>query len=130
MVADLFHFGHVKFLEQAKAHGTYLIVGLTSDEDVARYKRHPIMNVNERAESVRGCKYVDEVIPNCPYCVTEEFIKEHNIDLVIHGDDMNEETLAFFYAAPIRMGIFKTVPYTSSVSTTDIIRRIQSRVTA
>jgi cytidyltransferase-like protein len=127
MVADLFHFGHVQFLKQAKSHGDYLIVGLTADEDVARYKRTPIMNVQERAQSVSGCKYVDEVIPNCPYCVTQEFIEQHNIDLVIHGDDMKQADLDYFYAVPISMGIFKTVPYTETISTTDLLTRIFDR---
>ncbi|MEX0849032.1 MAG: adenylyltransferase/cytidyltransferase family protein [Candidatus Dependentiae bacterium] len=127
MVADLFHFGHVQFLKQAKAHGDYLIVGLTADEDVARYKRTPILNVEERAQSVSGCKYVDEVIPNCPYCITKEFIEEHNIDLVIHGDDMSKANLDYFYAVPISMGIFKTVPYTETISTTDLLTRIFDR---
>ncbi len=127
MVADLFHYGHVEFLKQAKNHGHYLIVGLSSDEDVAKYKRTPIMNVEERTKSVMGCKYVDEVIPNCPYCITKEFIKEHGIDLVIHGDDMSEEQLSFFYKEAIELGIFKTVPYTHTVSTTDILDRIFTR---
>lgn len=127
MVADLFHYGHVTFLKQAKEHGDYLIVGLCSDADVASYKRTPIMNVEERAQSVSGCKYVDEVIPNCPLCITKEFIEEHDIDLVIHGDDMCQEQLSYFYSVPIQMGIFKTVPYTTTVSTTDILDRIFTR---
>ncbi len=127
MVADLFHYGHVAFLKQAKDHGDYLIVGLNSDEDVAKYKRLPIMTLEERTKSVMGCKYVDEVVPNCPYCITKEFIEKHNIDLVIHGDDMSEEMLNFFYKDAIALEKFKTVPYTHTVSTTDILDRIFTR---
>ena len=127
MVADLFHYGHVNFIKQARAFGDYLIVGLCSDDDVASYKRKPILSIEERVRSVQECKYVDEVVPNCPLCITEEFIKEHNIDLVIHGDDMSDKELAYYYEIPIRMGIFKTVPYTKTISTSDIIRRVLSR---
>ena len=39
MVADLFHYGHVNFLRQAKSHGDFLLVGVHSDETVESYKR-------------------------------------------------------------------------------------------
>ena len=127
MVADLFHYGHVNFLRQAKEHGDYLIVGLCADEDVASYKRWPILTLEERVKSVKDCPLVDEVIPGCPLCITQELIDQYKIDLVIHGDDMSEEQLAYYYAVPIRMGIFKTVPYTKAISTSEIIARVQKR---
>jgi len=43
MVADLFHFGHVNFLRQAREHGDYLLVGIHGDEVVENYKRMPIL---------------------------------------------------------------------------------------
>ena len=33
MVGDLFHYGHVEFLEKARALGDYLIVGVHGDND-------------------------------------------------------------------------------------------------
>lgn len=55
---DLFHVGHVDFLEAAKAEGDYLIVGLHTDQTVnKRYgSNHPIMNLHERVLSVLACK--------------------------------------------------------------------------
>ena len=124
MVADLFHYGHVAFLEKARAMGDRLIVGVHSDETVAGYKRNPIMTMEERMASVRACRFVDEVLPDAPLVIPREWIEAHRIDLVVHGDDFDPETLDRFYGVPIGMGIFRTVAYTPGVSTTDIINRI------
>lgn len=60
---DLFHVGHLDFLEQARKHGDYLIVGLHTDPVVNKYKgsNYPIMNIHERVLSVLACK-VNEII--------------------------------------------------------------------
>ena len=82
------------------------------------------MTMKERMATVAACRYVDEVIPNAPLRMSEAYIHEHNIDLVIHGDDISLETAQDWYAAPIRLGIFKMIPYTQGISTTDLISRI------
>lgn len=127
MVADLFHSGHVEFLRKAHEFGDEVVVGLISDEVAEGYKRRPILTLKERVTSVQGCKYVTEVLPNCPLSVTEEWINEHNIDFVVHGDDFDEEKIRQYYSVPIDLGIFRTVSYTQGISTSDIIRRIQER---
>lgn len=55
---DLFHVGHLEFLEKAKQMGDYLIVGLHTDPVVNLYKgsNYPIMNLHERTLSVLACK--------------------------------------------------------------------------
>ena len=127
MVADLFHYGHVEFLKNARALGDHLLVGICPDEAVQANKRNPILNMEERIASVSGCRYVDEVIPNAPWRMDRAWIDRHNIQLVVHGDDYSQEQLENIYMVPIEMGIFRTVPYTKSISTTEIIRRIQDR---
>lgn len=126
VVGDLFHAGHVQFFQKAKAHGDYLIVGVHGDEACTEYKRRPILSLEERCTAISACRFVDEVIPNSPIGITEEWIKKHNIDLVIHGDDFTEEKKQSQYAIPIKMGIFRTVPYTPGISTTEILSRINS----
>ena len=51
---DLFHVGHLDFLEKCKKLGNYLIVGIHTDPIVNRYKgsNFPIMNLHERTLSV------------------------------------------------------------------------------
>lgn len=123
MVADLFHYGHVEFLRQVSALGDYVLIGIHSDDVVEGYKRKTILTMEERVSCVAGCRYVDEVIPNAPLQVDSQWIEKHDIDLVVHGDDMSEEQLRNLYDVPMGMGIFRTVPYTESISTTEIIRR-------
>jgi cytidyltransferase-like protein len=125
MVADLFHFGHVHFLEQARAFGDQLIVGIHSDATVASYKRTPIMTMEERIASVCGCRHVDEVVPDAPLVVTQEWIDRHAIDLVVHGDDFDLALAEQLYGVPMALGIFRTVPYTPGISSTELIRRIR-----
>lgn len=126
MTADLFHFGHVNFLKQASEIGDYLIAGIHSDETVQNYKRSPILTMEERISVVASCRYVDEVIPNAPLIIDLKWIKKHNIHLVVHGDDFSEDLLQLCYKIPIEMGIFKKVPYTPGISTTDIMNRLKN----
>ena len=123
MVADLFHYGHVEFLKQARSLGDYLLVGICGDDAAEAHKRKPILTIEERVMSVAGCCWVDEVIPNAPWRFDPAWIEKYSIDLVVHGDDFSQEQIEYYYKKPIEMGIFRVVPYTSSISTTEIIRR-------
>ena len=126
MTADLFHYGHVNFLKNASLMGDFLIVGIHSDKVVQGYKRSPIMTMEERIAVVSAIKYVDEVIPDAPLLIDEKWIKKHDIDMIVHGDDWEISKLQNIYKIPIEMGIFKTVPHTPSISTTDIIKRLNN----
>ena len=125
MVADLFHYGHVGMLRQAREYGDYLLVGVHADETVMSFKRRPIFSMEERVASVEGCRYVDEVVSNAPLRVDRAWIERHNIDLVLHGDDFSSEMEELCYRVPIAMGIFRSVGYTPGISTTDLIARIR-----
>ncbi len=123
MVADLFHYGHVEFLRKARALGDFLLVGIHADDAAALNKRSPILTMDERTAAVSGCRYADEVLSNAPWVIDRAWIEKHNIQLVVHGDDYSPEDLKRTHAVPIEMGIFRTVSYTSGISTTEIIRR-------
>jgi glycerol-3-phosphate cytidylyltransferase len=127
IVGDLFHHGHVELLRQARALGDYLLVGIHADDAVLAHKRKPILTMEERAACVAGCRYVDEVLPNAPWVTDRRWIATHNIDLVVHGSDYSANDLSETHAAALEMGILRTVPYTVSISTTEIIRRILDR---
>ena len=121
--ADMFHHGHLEFLKKASAMGDYLIVGIHSDYDAANMKRQPILRVEERVAVITGCKYVDEVRPSALWCTNAGWITQHYIDIVVHGDDFSKEELVHYYSVPIGMGIFRTIPYTPGITTTEIIIR-------
>ena len=125
MTADLFHYGHVEFLKQARALGDYVLVGIHSDVVLEAHKRKPVLTMEERVTSVAGCRWVDEVIPNAPWKFDPAWIEKYSIDLVVHGDDYSQEQLEYFYELPLELGRFRTIPYTPGISTTDIIRRCQ-----
>ena len=127
LIGDLFHPGHVNFLKQAKNEGSYLIVGVCSDEDCEKYKRKPIMNFTERLAIIESCRYVDEIIKSPSSIISQEFIDKYNIDLIVHGDDSNTEQLIHFYEVAIRQNKYKSLNYTSGISTSEIIERIRNR---
>ncbi|KAK4195937.1 putative choline-phosphate cytidylyltransferase [Triangularia verruculosa] len=126
-VFDLFHLGHMRQLEQAKKAfpEVYLIVGVTGDEDTHRRKGLTVLSGKERAETVRHCKWVDEVVESCPWIVTPEFLEKHRIDYVAHDDipygaDEGDDIYAPIKAA----GKFLVTQRTEGVSTTGIITKI------
>lgn len=60
---DLLHVGHLRYLQQAKALGDLLIVGVNSDESVRRLKgpSRPLNIEADRAELLAGLACVDAV---------------------------------------------------------------------
>nr|KAF6458050.1 phosphate cytidylyltransferase 2, ethanolamine [Rousettus aegyptiacus] len=86
---DLFHIGHVDFLEKVHslAERPYVIAGLHFDQEVNQYKgkNYPIMNLHERTLSVLACRYVSEVVIGAPYAVTAELLDHFKVELVCHG---------------------------------------------
>jgi len=130
MVGDLFHYGHVELVKQARAFGDYLLVGVHSDDVALAHKRKPILTMEERVACVSACRYVDEVLPNAPWATDRDWIDKHNIHLVVHGSDYSPEDLYKLHAVAIEMGIFRKVPYTPGISTTEIIRRCQDATPA
>lgn len=82
-----------------------------------------------RLALVSGLKWVDQVIADAPYEITEEFMdrlfKEHKIDYIIHGDDpclLPDGTDA--YALAKIAGRYKQIKRTEGVSSTDIVGTI------
>ena len=148
-IFDLFHRGHIEYLKacknifkdedengdgnrdrDAEEDNVFLIVGIVNDKDASGYKRIPIYNENDRYEIVENIKCVDKIIKDAPLIITEDFLNEHKIDYVIHSfSNANDEGAQNeFFKVPIQMGKFKKIQYYSSISTTDIIKKINLQV--
>lgn len=128
MVGDLFHPGHVALLRAARRFGDHLVVGVLSDETVSSYKRRPIMTLDERVTVIAACRHVDEVIPDSPYRLTQDFLDEHNLALVVHGDDLGPDGIADVYGPAHEAGVLRLVPRTGDVSTTTLIARVRNSI--
>jgi len=85
---DILHVGHVKYLEKAKKHGDILVVGINSDDSVARLKgkNRPINTLNDRSCIIASLKSVDYVIPfeeDTPIDLITEIVP----DILVKGGD-------------------------------------------
>ncbi|KAJ1963346.1 choline-phosphate cytidylyltransferase [Dipsacomyces acuminosporus] len=126
-IYDLVHYGHMRALEQAKKSfpSVYLMVGMCNDADTHSRKGKTVLTETERYESMRHCRWVDEVINDAPWIVTQEFLDEHKIDYVCHDDlpyasAESDDVYSFVKA----QGRFLPTQRTDGVSTSDLITRI------
>mgnify|MGYP002839336766 CR=1 FL=1 len=129
-VFDMFHASHIEYLRRVRdeagvpSEQVHLICGVVTDEDTASYKRVPVIPHDMRCTMLRHCDLVDEVITHPPLVLTGEFLDEHDIHLVFHGDDSLQED---FFAVAIARNIMRYVPYSRRISTTRILGEVQRR---
>ena len=125
-VFDLFHANHLALLQEAKALGDYLIVGVASDRVTQSYKRTPVIDETERLAIVAAINCVDEAVlldevPNA--AKMEEILATYDIDLVVYAGDATPD----FYKPAETRGIMLRLPYHEGISTSGIIDRIRAR---
>lgn len=96
---DLLHAGHVKMLEEAKATCDYLIVGLQTDPTIDRpEKNKPTQTVVERYIQLKGCKFVDEIVPYATERDLEDILQSFQIDIRFVGEEyLNKDFTARTY---------------------------------
>lgn len=91
---DLFHVGHIRYLEGAKALGGFVVVGINSDAQVRHLKgsSRPFMPQEERAEILSAVRSVDAVtIFDEP--TVEALIEAIRPDIHAKGTDYTVETV-------------------------------------
>jgi glycerol-3-phosphate cytidylyltransferase len=89
---DLFHAGHVAMLKEAKEHCDYLIVGLQVDPSLERpEKNKPIQSVFERYVQLKGCRYIDEIIPYTLESELRDILLTYHIDVRFIGEEYKDK---------------------------------------
>ena len=127
-VFDLFHVGHLRLLNRAKSRCDRLIVGVSTDELVAEYKRkQPVIPFEERAEIVSALKCVDEVVPQKH---RDKVAAYHEIKFDImfvgsdwKGSDLFNEVESELAGHGVDVVYFE---YTSNVSSTSLQSTLQA----
>ncbi len=85
---DLFHHGHQRLLERAKALGDFLIVGVTTDNfDLERGKMSTCNNVMERIEAVKATGLADQIIIEEYKGQKIDDIQKYGVDIFAIGSD-------------------------------------------
>ncbi|XP_019796262.3 ethanolamine-phosphate cytidylyltransferase isoform X3 [Tursiops truncatus] len=122
---DMVHYGHSNQLRQARAMGDHLIVGVHTDEEIAKHKGPPVFTQEERYKMVQAIKWVDEVVPAAPYVTTLETLDKYSCDFCVHGNDI---TLTVdgrdTYEEVKQAGRYRECKRTQGVSTTDLVGRM------
>jgi D-beta-D-heptose 7-phosphate kinase/D-beta-D-heptose 1-phosphate adenosyltransferase len=125
-VFDLLHPGHVRYLQDARALGNLLIVGLNSDRSV-RANKGPDRPVNpeaERAEVLLALTCVDAVVifdEDTPY----DTIKEIQPDILVKGADWGPDNIVGRDVVEARGGRVVRIDVVQGHSTTDLIARVR-----
>ena len=103
-----------------------MTVCVVSDERVAENKgKQPVMKQVERAAIVAACKYVDTVLTETPASVNPEYMQQHGFNIYTFAcasERERREKLELCASLPAEM--IREMPYTSGISTSDIVLRI------
>jgi len=132
-VFDLLHAGHVRYLQEARAQGDLLVVGLNDDASVRRRKgpTRPLMPLEDRMVVVAALACVDLVVP-FSQDTAEELVARLRPDIYVKGGDYDpaappgakahlpEAAVCRDYGG--RVAVLSFLP---GRSTTDLVRRIK-----
>lgn len=122
---DLLHIGHVTYLNEARAQGDYLVVGLNTDASVKKLKGdgRPVQSETDRAFILSNLKSVDAVTlfdQDTPY----DLIKTIQPDVLVKGGDWPIEKIVGSDLVLARGGEVKSLSFVNGKSTTKILEKI------
>jgi len=122
---DILHYGHVKYLEDAKNKGDILIVAINTDASVKKIKgeKRPIVNQADRARVIAGLTSVDYVVlfdQETPL----EVIIQLKPDILVKGGDWKKEKIVGASIVTGSGGKVFTINFLKNRSTTGLIKRI------
>jgi len=125
---DLLHVGHVRYLNEARALGDALLVGVNGDDSVSRLKGpgRPVMTAAERAEIVGALASVDGVVI-FDDDTADALVARLRPDVHAKGTDYTEESVPERSAVQKAGGRVAIAGDPKSHATRDLIRIIGER---
>jgi D-beta-D-heptose 7-phosphate kinase/D-beta-D-heptose 1-phosphate adenosyltransferase len=125
---DLLHIGHIRYLEEAKALGDILVVGVNSDSSVRRLKgpQRPITPLEERMEVLSSLECVDYVTffdEPTPL----EMISLLQPHVLVKGGDWSKETTVGKEVVERLGGEVVILPFVEGASTSNLVETILRR---
>jgi D-beta-D-heptose 7-phosphate kinase/D-beta-D-heptose 1-phosphate adenosyltransferase len=125
-VFDLLHVGHLRYLQQARALGDALIVGINSDRSVRAIKgpSRPVTPEHERAEILAALECVDAVVvfdEETPHDLIAALLP----DVLVKGADWAADAIVGRDIVEARGGRVVRVPIEPGHSTSAILERIR-----
>jgi D-glycero-beta-D-manno-heptose 1-phosphate adenylyltransferase len=123
---DLLHPGHIRSLEQARALGDVLIVGLNSDASVRQLKGEgrPVISERERAEILAALETVDAVVI-FDDLTPREVIARLLPDVLVKGGDWPGDQIVGREEVEVAGGRVVSIPVVPGYSTSAILRKIR-----
>ena len=123
---DLLHLGHVDYLEKARQLGDRLVVGLNTDDSVARFKGpdRPIQNEESRARVLAALQFVDLLVffnDDTPLNLISELVP----NVLVKGSDYLAETIVGADVVKKAGGEVKTIDFVPGYSTSRIVEKIK-----
>jgi len=117
---DLLHIGHVRLLQRAAELGDKLIVGVScSDLNLSKKGRAPVYTTEDRMAILKALSCVNEVFVEKSLEEKGNYIKQHNADILVMGDDWEGRFDEFKSLCSVVY-----LPRTTGISTTQLIADI------
>lgn len=124
---DILHAGHVQYLNEAKAQGDVLVVGLNSDASVKRLKgeERPINKELDRKFVLENLKSVDKVFifeEDTPFNLISNVMP----DTLVKGGDWKPDQIVGSDVVLANGGEVKSLSFKDGYSTTNIIEKARN----
>ncbi|MGL4567171.1 MAG: D-glycero-beta-D-manno-heptose 1-phosphate adenylyltransferase [Fusobacteriaceae bacterium] len=125
---DILHVGHLRYMNEAKKQGDFLVVGVNSDASVKRLKgeTRPINGEMDRAEMLSGLKAVDMTVifeEDTPV----ELLDDLKPSIHVKGGDYRKEDLPETVIVEKNGGEVRILNFIEGKSTTNIVKKIQCK---
>lgn len=125
---DILHIGHVRYLQEAKSCGDYLVVGVNTDRSVRELKgpERPLQNENDRAEILAALEAVDATL-----LFDEEtpirLIEGIKPDVLVKGGDWSIDQIVGSEFVLKNGGEVKSLQFVDGRSTTSVVEKIKNQ---